>query len=193
MLAVAIKFTAILLLPFLLIAARPRKRRLHVLAGAALAAVPLAAGSLALFGLALPNLSDQSTLLTEFSVPNLLGLLIGAGGGAPLLLKLANVALVLTVAYLIRRRQDWLTGAGWGTLALIASLAWLVPWYITWLLPLAALAGNVRLRRATLVLAAFLVLSFVPATGMVLTRLGIDPMAGAAGHASWDRQLVLEQ
>src|SRR5207245_1779201 len=128
--AIAVKFTAVLLLPFLLIAARPSKRRVQVLAGAAIAAVPLVVLDLALFGQSLPNLSDQSTLLTDFSVPNLVGLLVGTGGGSPPLLRVANVMLVLAVAWLIRRRRDWLAGAGWSTLALLASLAWLVPWYI---------------------------------------------------------------
>ena len=49
-------------------------------------------------------------------------------------------------------------GAGWATFALIVSLAWLVPWYIVWLLPLAALSTNVRLRQAALWLTVFLVL-----------------------------------
>jgi uncharacterized membrane protein len=191
MLAVFVKFTAILLLPFLLIAARPRKRRGHVLAGAAIAAVPLALATFALFGSQLPNLADQSTLLTELSVPNLLGGLLGLGGGSPELLRALNVSLVVVGAYLVLRKGDWLTGMGWATLALLASLAWLMPWYITWLLPLAALAGSVRLRRATLAFAAFLVLTFVPATGIVLSRLHIDPMAGSAAHASSVRERSL--
>jgi hypothetical protein len=193
MLAVGVKFTAILLLPFLLLAARPPLRRLRVLTGAALAAIPLAAGSIAVFGLAIPNLSDQSTLLTDFSGPNLLGLLLGAGGGSPVLLRIANVALVIVVMMLIRRRRDWLAGAGWSTLALIASLAWLVPWYVTWALPLAALGTSIRLRRATLALTAFLVLSFAPVTGIILGQLHINPMGGAAGQASKAKQRTLAQ
>jgi hypothetical protein len=193
MLAVSIKFTAILLLPFLLVAARPPRRRLRLLTGAAAAAVPLVALSVALFGLSMPNLSDQSTLLTDFSIPNLAGLALGLGGGAPALLRMANVALVLVVALLIRRRRDWMTSSGWATLGLIASLPWLVPWYVTWLLPFAALGASVRLRRAALILSTFLVLSFVPATGIVLSHLRIDPMAGSAAHASQVRQHTLEQ
>jgi alpha-1,6-mannosyltransferase len=185
MLGVAVKFTAVLLLPFLLIAARPARRRLRVLAGAALTAVPFTALYMIVFGMSLPNLSDQSTLLTDFSVPNLVGLAIGIGGGTPGLLRLANVAVVVTVALVLRRqRSDWLSGAGWCTLALIASLAWLVPWYICWLLPLAALGSSVRLRRAALVMTAFLVITFVPLTGIILQNRGIDPMGSSVGQAS---------
>jgi uncharacterized membrane protein len=193
MLAVAVKFTAILLLPFLLIAARPTERRLRLLAGAAIAAVPLVAGSIAVFGLSIPNLSDQSTLLTDFSIPNVVGLLLGIGGGTPELLRVANVLLVLAIVYHLRRRSDWLAGAGWSTFALIASLAWLVPWYVTWLLPLAALGTSVRLRRATLAFTAYLVLAFMPATGIVLSHLGLNPMGSAVGQASKDRQHKLAE
>ena len=45
----------------------------------------------------MPNLQDQSTLLTDFSVPNILGDLIGLGGGTPMLLRVANLAVVATV------------------------------------------------------------------------------------------------
>jgi len=193
MVAVAVKFTAVLLLPFLLLAAVPPKRRRSVLAGAALATVPLAAMSVALFGWHLPNLQDQSTLLTDFSIPNLVGWVIGIGGGAPALLRVANVAVVLTVALLLRRRRDWLSGAGWSTLALIASLAWLVPWYLIWLLPLAALASSVRLRRATLAMTVFLVIAFMPATGMFLRSQGIDLMSSSVGQASTSLQHKLAQ
>jgi hypothetical protein len=192
MAAVAIKFTAVLLLPFLLLAAPSLRRRAHVLAGVALAAVPLVALSVALFGFTLPNLSDQSALLTNYSIPNLVGDALGAGGGAPWLLHIADLAVVLSVAWLLVRHRGWISGAGWATLALIASLSWLVPWYIVWLLPLAALGNSPRLRRATLALTAFLVLTFLPVTGIFLSTHGVNTMRGPAGRASWVRQRALE-
>jgi hypothetical protein len=193
MLAVAVKFTAVLLLPFLLLAARPVGRRRAVLVGAAAAAVPLLIGYLAVFGLSLPNLVDQSTLLTPWSIPNMVGLLLGLGGGTPGLLRLANVALVVTVALLLRQRRDWLVGAGWSTLALIASLAWLVPWYVIWLLPLAGLATSRPLRRLALVSTVYLVIGFIPATGMLLSQFGINLMNSHAGRASQALQRHLER
>ncbi len=193
MVAVAVKFSAGLLLPFLWLGARMKRRRINLLVGCALAAVPLVAMSLALFGPHLPNLRDQSTLLTDFSVPNIAGLLIGAGGGAPWLLRIANVALVVAVALLLRRRGHWLASAGWGTLALLCSLAWLVPWYVIWLLPLAGLASSVRLRKVALAFTVFLVLTFMPATSMLLHTLRIDPLGGSAGQASQNLQHKLSQ
>ncbi len=182
--AIAVKFTAVLLLPFLLVAAHSRRHQLRVLIGAALAAIPLAGLSVALFGLTIPNLSQQSSLLTDFSIPNVVGWLLHLGGGTPLLLKAATVCVVLVVAHQFLRNRDWLSGAGWATFALIASLAWLVPWYVVWLLPLAALGTSTRLRTTALVLTVYLVLSFIPATGWYLSAYGINPLATPAGQAS---------
>ncbi len=108
--AIAVKFTAVLLLPFLLVAVATRERRLRVIAGAALAAVPMIALSLALFGFSIPNLSDQSSLLTDFSIPNIVGLAIGVGGGTPALLKVAIVCVVLVVAYEVLPRAGLVGG-----------------------------------------------------------------------------------
>jgi hypothetical protein len=184
MLAVAVKFTAVLLLPFLLVAAHARRRQANVLAGAVLATIPLAALSLALFGFSLPNLAQQSALLTGFSIPNFLGWLVNIGGATPVLLKVAEVGVVLVVAHQFLRNRDWMAGAGWSTAALIASLGWLMPWYVVWILPLAALASSVRLRRVALVLTVYLVLAFIPWTGTYLSQHGINPLATPAGQAT---------
>jgi alpha-1,6-mannosyltransferase len=191
--AVAIKFSAILLLPFLLLAATPgARRRINLLSGMALATVPLVVLSVAMFGLVLPNLATQGSLLTAYSIPNLIGDAIGAGGGAPWLLHVADLAVALTVVWMLIRNRDWIAGAGWSMLALVASLAWLVPWYVIWVLPLAALGTSPRLRRWTLVMTAFLILTFVPWTGTFLRQHGINTLRGTAGHASWVRQRALE-
>ena len=191
MLAVAVKPTAIVLLPFLLIAARPPDRRLHVLAGCVAAAVPLFLASYALFGLSMPNLSDQSRLITGFSFPNLAGIVLGAGGASTNISRLANLVLVLVILLGLRRR-DWLTGAGWTTIALIASVSWLMPWYVVWALPLACFASSRALRRTVVVLTAYLVLAFIPLTGPVLSGAGIQLLGGAPGRASLALQAKLQ-
>jgi alpha-1,6-mannosyltransferase len=191
MLAVGLKFTAVLLLPFLLVAARPARGRREVLVGAALTAVPLVVLSVALFGFSLPNLSQQGSLLTPFSIPNLFGYVIGAGGGTTFILRLADVALVVAIVVLVRRRGDWLTHAGWAMVALIASLAWLMPWYVIWMLPLVALASSVRLRRAAGVLTVFVVLTFMPVNSTVFGWLNFVPTRGAAWQASQTLQTKL--
>jgi hypothetical protein len=169
MLAVAVKFTAVLLLPFLLVATHTRRRRKDVLIGAGATAVPLIALDLALFGFSLPNLSQQSTLLTDFSIPNVFGLIFGVGG-TPALLKLAAIGVVLVVAHQFYRNRDWVGGAGWSTLALIASLSWLMPWYVVWLLPLAALSATRSLKRATLAVTVLLFVTSLPATALFLAN-----------------------
>jgi hypothetical protein len=190
MLAVAVKFTAILLLPFLLVAAHTRQRRVQVLVGAAVSAVPLIALDLALFGFSLPNLSQQSTLLTGFSITNVFGLLLGIGG-TPALLKIAAVGVVLVVAHQFYRNRDWIGGAGWSTLALIASLSWLMPWYVVWLLPLAALGSSVRLRRLAAVLTVYLLFVFLPAVNTYTNNHNINLLNTPAGRASSSLQYKL--
>jgi hypothetical protein len=111
------------------------------------------------------------------------GLVIGSGG-SPVLLRLFDLAAVLAIVWLLRRRDDWIARAGWATLALIATLAWLMPWYVIWLAPLAALGTSQRLRRATLALTVFLIVTFVPAMAMYLGSHGLNPLNTPAGHVS---------
>src|SRR3984885_6811036 len=189
--AVAVKFSAVLLLPFLLVAARPTRRRLQVIYGCLIAGIPLLVMSLLLFGLSIPNLSQQGSLLTPFSFPNLFGYLIGVGGGTSGILRLADLALVVAVLLLRRERGDWLSRAGWATFALIASLGWVMPWYVIWLLPLAALGSSQRLRRRALGLTVFLVLVFLPSSGKLWSLINFNPLGGSAGQASSTLQAKL--
>ena len=100
---------------------------------------------------------------------------------------------MLVVACFVRRRARLALRRGLVDVRLIASLAWLVPWYVIWLLPLAALGTSVRLRRATLAFTAYLVLAFMPATGVILSQLNVQVMGSAVGQASKARQQLLEQ
>jgi hypothetical protein len=186
--AVAVKVTMILLLPFLLVAAWRRHAWRRLLAGVVLGAVPLIALSLALFGPVPPNVSGQSRLLTPLSVPNLLGWAIGLDGGTPGLVRDMNVLVVAVVGYELLRRRDWLSGAGWATLALLISLGWLMPWYVIWLLPLAGLATSVRLRQVALLASVFLIVTFMPYTSIALHRLEINPAASPVGQSAWKYQ-----
>ena len=184
MLAVAVKLTALLLAPFLLLGTGERRRARRVLEGALPTAAVLAGVSVVAFGWTLPNLSGQTTLLSDYSIPNVAGWLLGFGGGAPVVVRIANLGLVVTVLLLLRRRAAWLEGAGWATLALILTVAWLVPWYIVWLLPLAALGTSVRLRTVALVLTLYLGITFMPAVPPLQRWLHIDPYSGGPGKTS---------
>jgi hypothetical protein len=54
----------------------------------------------------------------------------------------------------VRRGADWVTAAGWATLALLLSTTWLLPWYGAWLMPLAGLSSDRRLRLAAVAFTA---------------------------------------
>ncbi|MGZ4310621.1 MAG: hypothetical protein ACXVR1_00815 [Solirubrobacteraceae bacterium] len=95
------------------------------------------------------------------------------------------------VAHQVYRNRDWITGAGWSTLALIASLSWLMPWYVVWLLPLAALGTSVRLRRVALALTVYAVLVFVPAVNTYMNDHNINLLNTSAGRASSSLQYKL--
>ena len=186
--AVAVKFTALLLAPFLLVAVGTRQRSVRLVIGGVIAAIPLAALSVVLFGTSLPNLQQQSTLITELSFANLVGLVLHLGGATSTVLDMADLFVVAVVLYFFLRRRDWLVGAGWSTLALLVSLSWLVPWYIVWVLPLAALGTSPWLRRMTAVMTVFLVLTFAPAVTTYLSDHNINPLDTAAGRASQNLQ-----
>jgi hypothetical protein len=189
--AVAVKFTAILLGPFLLVAVGTRRRSKQLVIGGVIAAIPLVVLSVILFGTSLPNLQQQSSLITELSISNLVGLVLHLGGATSTVLDLGDLFVVAVVLYFFLRRRDWLVGAGWSTLALLVSLAWLVPWYIVWVLPLAALGSSPWLRRMTAVMTVFLVLSFAPAVTTYMSNHHINPLDTPAGRASQDLQNLL--
>lgn len=184
-LAIGVKVTILLLLPFMMLAARPARRSLQVLLGTILGAVALAAVSVAAFGFSAPNVSDQSIIVTPTSVVNLAGVLLHLGGASSTVETASKVVMVLAVATLLvlglrRGRPDWLSGAGWATLALLVCTAWFMPWYIVWALPLVAISTSVQLRRAMVALMAFAVITFLPLTPMLLGDLHINLMKSPA-------------
>jgi uncharacterized membrane protein len=188
--AIAVKFTAVILGPFMLIALATRVRCVRFIAGALVALAPVLVASLLAFGTSLPNLQQQSTLLTDFSVPNLVGLITGSGG-SPGIIKLCELAVVLfVVGWLVLRRDRtasgarWLEGAGWATLVLLLSLAWVIPWYVVWVLPIAGLVRPPAMRWASVLVTAYLLLSFVPVTTQYLDDHHVNPLDTPAGHAS---------
>jgi hypothetical protein len=150
-------------LPLLYLVAGARARR-GALKGAALAAVAMLALA-ATFGSdvvrLLEAIRDQQDAVALFSFPNQLGEWLGLGGitggirGVALLALVATLALTLRATW--RGRLTWFAAAGWATAALLVTSAWLLPWYLVWLLPLAALSGDRRLKGAALAIGGFVV------------------------------------
>jgi len=187
--AIGVKPTIVLLLPFMMLAARPARQSLQVLLGTVLGAIPLVIVSIALFGLSMPNVADQSIIVTPLSVVNLAGVALHLGGASPGVEEASKIVLVLFVGGLLvtaitRGRPDWLSGAGWATLALLVCTAWLMPWYIVWVLPLVAISASRRLRRAMAVFMVFALISFLPLTAMLLGRWHINLMNSPADEAA---------
>ena len=53
------------------------------------------------------------------------------------------------------RGNDWLRAAAWATTGLLLATAWLLPWYLLWPLPLAALSRDRSLKLLVLALTAY--------------------------------------
>jgi hypothetical protein len=143
--AVGVKVTAGLVLPFVLVASSARWR---VLAGAALGALAISVLALAAFGphvLSMFNLLQHHDQFTKpiSSVPGYLGYVLGEGGLTPArhhALQLVFYAGALGLLAFAWRRRDWLVGGAGALLLMIATLGWMLPWYVVWVLPLAPLA-----------------------------------------------------
>ena len=93
---------------------------------------------------------------SHLSVPTTLARLTGLGAdpvrSAALLLYAAAVAWLLAWTW---RGGDWVRAAGWAALGLLLATSWLLPWYLIWALPLAAIARDRPLALLTLALTAY--------------------------------------
>jgi hypothetical protein len=172
--AVAIKASAGLLLPVVALgASRPRR----AVFGAAAAALGLGVAALLAFGVHLPDVGDQSRLVNPSNTPNLIGYAAGRGGADAEVRRVALVtalAAVAACAAVARRTRRWVTPAGWTALIGLASVSWVMPWYVVWALPFAALSRSRALRMAT-VIATLWLAAFRVGTATAVTRhLRID-------------------
>jgi hypothetical protein len=184
--ASAIKASGAILFPVVLASLLRAPRALvQVLLGMAAATVVVAIASVLAFGLHVPDLSTQSSLVTSESVPNLLGLAVGAGGesaGMRTVLSGVLVLLVLGCAWLAWSRRDSITGSGWASVALLVTLSWVLPWYVLWVLPLAALSRSRRLRVTALALGVYLIIAWAPASGLLWNAIGFHPEKTSLGR-----------
>jgi hypothetical protein len=161
----------------------------------AAAGVVIALVSLMAFGLHIPDLNTQSRLVTNESVPNLIGLMIGAGGeneSVRVVISAVLGASVLFCCAMAWRRRDSLGASGWASVALLVTLSWVLPWYVLWVLPLAALAGSRRLRNVALVLGVYLIVAWAPASTLVWNAIGFHPEKTPLGrlHQRYVKELL---
>jgi hypothetical protein len=194
--AAAIKASGAILIPVVLAALlRSPRRVVQILLGMVVAGVVVAAASLIAFGLHVPDLSTQGKLVTSLSAPNLLGLALGTGGETEGLRTVLSGVLILVVVcscVLAWRRRDAITASGWVTVALLLTLGWVLPWYVLWLLPLAALSGSRRLRTTALVLGVYLIVAWSPASGILWNKLHFHPEKTSLGrlHQRYVKELL---
>jgi hypothetical protein len=194
--ALAVKASAGILLPVVLASQlRAPRRLLSVLLGMLLAGAVLAAVSIAAFGLHLPDLSTQGRLVTTLSPSNLIGLAGGAGGESDGLRHALSLLLAVSVALACLqawRRQDALTAAGWASIALFVTLSWVLPWYVLWALPMAALSRSRALRATVLAFGLFFALAWAPLDGNVFKAIGFHPERTSLGqlHQRYVKELL---
>lgn len=194
--ATALKASGGILIPIVLIALHRAPRRFtQVSIGLLAAAVAMAIASFMAFGLHIPDLSTQGDLVTETSIPNLIGLALGSGGETETLHTVLTAVLALSLVgccTLAWRRREAITPAGWMTVALLVTLGWVLPWYVLWLLPLAALSRSRRLVNSALVLGAYLIIVWVPASGLLWQAVGFEPGKTSLGrlHQRYVKELL---
>jgi hypothetical protein len=162
--AIGLKLSAAVVAPFALLGALRRNR---FLAGAALAALATAVASVSAFGFhALDSaklVADNQGQVSNYSVPNLVSELLGVGVGPVRAVAAVAVAvLVLWLGRWVLRDGDWIQATGWAALGVLVASAWLLPWYVIWALPFAALSRDNRLLTAVLALTALQLVSRVP-------------------------------
>jgi alpha-1,6-mannosyltransferase len=164
--AVAVKVSSALLVPYLLIGARGRGRvAAGVLAGLAAAAAIWTVAFHAEVVPFLETLRWEQQHGSLHSVPKALGSITGvpvSSHWVRLSCQALLGAAVLLTLWRAYRRGNWLVMAGWGTFALLVTTTWLLPWYVIWLLPIAAMTGDRKLRIATLALSVFVIGMRVP-------------------------------
>ena len=155
--ATAIKLTAGMLLPFAIAASAGRRvatsGRARIVGGAALAAAVFGGLGLVMFGSGTLHLvGTLSNIQGQGGIHSIPGFILNAIGlkqlDAPVG-ALLRVGYAISLAWLMWRvwigELDWITAAGWATVGLLVSAGLLMPWYIAWLIPLAALSSDRRL------------------------------------------------
>ncbi len=177
-LAIGVKLTAGLVLPFALAAGgangRTRGGRGRLLMGAGVGLVALAvlsfgvfgAGSVHVLGTVIKSQSEGDWL----SIPGVISTKLGMPGVGRVAGFVLAGAFALTLFWLLRRvwrgQMDWLDGAGWAMLAMLVASSSLLPWYVAWVLPLAALGRDRRLVTSAIVFTGIVqgitVLGYIP-------------------------------
>ncbi|MGE5408057.1 MAG: polyprenol phosphomannose-dependent alpha 1,6 mannosyltransferase MptB [Syntrophothermus sp.] len=159
--AVAIKASAAFLAPFALLGALERRRAaIRFAMGAAAAVLAIGAAAYLAFGWdwtrGLGHAGENQGRTSHLSVPATVARIAGVGPGPVRVTALVLYALaVVGLLAWTWRGGDWVRAAGWAGLGLLLATSWLLPWYLIWALPLAAVSRDRPLQALTLALTAF--------------------------------------
>jgi alpha-1,6-mannosyltransferase len=175
-LATGIKLTAGLLLPFALAATGSplaRRRRREIVIGGGLTAAAVAALGFGVFGGGILHLAvtlQKSQSEGDWhSIPGFISSRLGLGTAGHVTGYVLAVVFVGVTCWLVRKvwrgELDWIAGAGWATVAMLATASSLLPWYMAWLMPLAALGRDRRLVKVAIVLTG--VVQFIQLLGYI--------------------------
>lgn len=173
-LAIGFKASAAVPLPFMLAAAKRKWQMLTGMFAAGVLAVITALGAFgseAIGGLSL--ISSNQDRSSRYSIPHKivdgLGEIFGEldrAAATDVVRGAMVLVLAALVVWLLRRSwkqpETWLANAGWATLAVLIASAWLVPWYLLWLLPFAAVGRDQRLVWATVIFSAYTMVIAIP-------------------------------
>jgi hypothetical protein len=197
--AAALKGSAVLVVPFLIVGSppgraagrgapeRPRRdlrRAATPLLAVASTVAAIAIVASAVFGAAFLKASTligaSQDATTGWSAPvkaaGILGAILPGGTadyttGMRVAFLLSFAAVTIWLVIRARRGADAITMAAWATLAALLATAWIWPWYLLWLLPLAALASDRRPLLAAIALSAWLLPRGIPHIDVPLTFL----------------------
>jgi alpha-1,6-mannosyltransferase len=174
--AIATKVSAAFIAPFALIGDRSKtvskdarntkqgvRPRLRFFVGGLVAAGSIAVGALMVFG---GGLTDSLAIAGEnqhrtsrHSLPVTLAHDFGIGSGG--MRVAALVVFGVFFLWLLRwtwRGADWVRAAGWAGLGLLLATSYLTPWYVIWVLPLAAIARDRLLLAGSLAFTGYVLL-----------------------------------
>lgn len=165
--SLAVKISGAIVVPFMVVGSG---RKLRALLAAGVTSIVLLAVFVVGFGTHAPEglaraVGQQQSHFYLRDIPQELGLLLGLGRDPTELKPFLNAGFVVLFMFLLWRTwrgADWIASAGWATFGVLLTSTWLLPWYVVWLLPLAALSDSRRLRIVALAFCAYVIWARLP-------------------------------
>jgi hypothetical protein len=192
-LAAGLKPPFVIVVPLILLGSH---RRVAAVLGGIAAGVLVTVVTLLVFGGALPSIGAQGALVTPLSIPNLLGLATTHHGADVTVRTAGRDALILVVliatALVAHRRERVLPAIGVVLFCSVLTLSWVMPWYLAWALPFAAIGKPRFLTPLAVVACVWLGVGGSPVMPKVIHALGYYPTRTSTGLANhrYEQRLV---